>query len=401
MRQLKIALLTLLLVVVTIIPSAAHSGRTDGSGGHTDRSTGDYHYHHGYPAHDHYDMDGDGDNDCPYSYRASNYSPKETKNSQSSSGSPSSKAKTEDYMRGYNAGFRAATDSVNSLRRSLKDAKLSIEKQIAQMEELSKIAADQYKQNEELQAQMLETSEYERKKLIWCVIISIALTMFGSIFVATKISKRKTDKIKTEMGEIRKEGERRLEMAEDQAAEKARDTHRQYTQKVAELTTEIGRLEQIITVFKAAIRAAVSPKSIEEMSESSEPIKLQMSETEKFLLMYDPLDEYNVYPPENVQIDEYGIPYTGDRSHKRPFGNLTIYIASEGKVCHRTRGCSGAYLPRCIYEPGLPDRPCVKCFKEEFPPFPRYPLWFRNLQKLRKDKKIKVPTSADISRGWK
>jgi hypothetical protein len=44
----------------------AHPGRTDSDGGHTDHSTGEYHYHHGYPAHQHYDIDGDGDLDCPY-----------------------------------------------------------------------------------------------------------------------------------------------------------------------------------------------------------------------------------------------------------------------------------------------------------------------------------------------
>ena len=46
----------------------AHGGSTDEDGGHTDRSTGDYHYHHGYPAHDHEDLDGDGDIDCPYDF---------------------------------------------------------------------------------------------------------------------------------------------------------------------------------------------------------------------------------------------------------------------------------------------------------------------------------------------
>lgn len=63
------ALLTLLLLPAITLTAYAHSGRTDGSGGHTDRSTGEYHYHHGYPAHDHYDMDGDGDIDCPYEFK--------------------------------------------------------------------------------------------------------------------------------------------------------------------------------------------------------------------------------------------------------------------------------------------------------------------------------------------
>ena len=57
------------LMFATFLPSAnAHPGRTDSQGGHTDHSTGEYHYHHGYPAHDHYDMDGDGDVDCPYAF---------------------------------------------------------------------------------------------------------------------------------------------------------------------------------------------------------------------------------------------------------------------------------------------------------------------------------------------
>lgn len=40
----------------------AHPGRTDSNGGHYNRSTGEYHYHHGYPAHQH--IDGE----CPYDY---------------------------------------------------------------------------------------------------------------------------------------------------------------------------------------------------------------------------------------------------------------------------------------------------------------------------------------------
>lgn len=41
----------------------AHSGNTDSNGGHYNRSTGRYHYHHGYPAHQH------ADGKCPYTYQ--------------------------------------------------------------------------------------------------------------------------------------------------------------------------------------------------------------------------------------------------------------------------------------------------------------------------------------------
>lgn len=53
---------TLLLFLLLIIAVSAHPGRTDGAGGHTDHSTGEYHYHHGYPAHQH------TNGECPYDY---------------------------------------------------------------------------------------------------------------------------------------------------------------------------------------------------------------------------------------------------------------------------------------------------------------------------------------------
>lgn len=74
------ALLVLLLILSAAPSALAHPGRTDANGGHTDHSTGEYHYHHGYPAHQHYDIDGDGKPDCPYDF-------KDNTRSSSSSGS--------------------------------------------------------------------------------------------------------------------------------------------------------------------------------------------------------------------------------------------------------------------------------------------------------------------------
>ena len=51
---MKRIFLVLIVISLTLIqPSYAHSGRTDSNGGHYDRSTGEYHYHHGFPAHQH------------------------------------------------------------------------------------------------------------------------------------------------------------------------------------------------------------------------------------------------------------------------------------------------------------------------------------------------------------
>lgn len=57
-----IPLFTLLIIIAFSSMVYAHPGRTDENGGHYDRSTGEYHYHHGYPAHQH------ENGVCPYDF---------------------------------------------------------------------------------------------------------------------------------------------------------------------------------------------------------------------------------------------------------------------------------------------------------------------------------------------
>lgn len=68
MRLLKLLVVLAVFFSLTVTVFA-HPGRTDSQGGHTDHSTGEYHYHHGYSAHQHYDIDGDGEIDCPYDFK--------------------------------------------------------------------------------------------------------------------------------------------------------------------------------------------------------------------------------------------------------------------------------------------------------------------------------------------
>lgn len=60
-RYLTPALACILLLFCCSV-AFAHPGDTDSNGGHYDRSTGEYHYHHGYPAHQH------TDGKCPYDF---------------------------------------------------------------------------------------------------------------------------------------------------------------------------------------------------------------------------------------------------------------------------------------------------------------------------------------------
>lgn len=77
-----------LLLPLLALAVFSHPGRTDSYGGHYNRSTGEYHYHHGYPAHQHpngvcpYNNDNktaskettaDDDSDSDYDYDDDDY----------------------------------------------------------------------------------------------------------------------------------------------------------------------------------------------------------------------------------------------------------------------------------------------------------------------------------------
>ena len=62
MKRIALIVMVFVLSISIASVSIAHSGRTDGNGGHWNHSTGEYHYHHGKPAHDH--VNGV----CPYDF---------------------------------------------------------------------------------------------------------------------------------------------------------------------------------------------------------------------------------------------------------------------------------------------------------------------------------------------
>lgn len=61
MKRISVLLIAVLLLSLTV-PTYAHPGSLDANGGHHNRSTGEYHYHHGHPAHQH------PNGVCPYDF---------------------------------------------------------------------------------------------------------------------------------------------------------------------------------------------------------------------------------------------------------------------------------------------------------------------------------------------
>lgn len=84
--------------------SYAHSGRTDSEGGHYDRSTGEYHYHHGYSAHNH------TDGICPYDY--------DDRTSHTTNKNSDKESSWEKYIKERNITRNTATKNTTTIKKS-------------------------------------------------------------------------------------------------------------------------------------------------------------------------------------------------------------------------------------------------------------------------------------------
>lgn len=121
MKRISILLITILLLLLTV-PAYAHPGKTDGNGGHYNRSTGEYHYHHGHPAHQHpngvcpYDFDDrTGYNSGTSSGGSDNDTFSSGSGSGTSSGNSGSGSTTPSVRRGDSSAGNAANSWVDTL----------------------------------------------------------------------------------------------------------------------------------------------------------------------------------------------------------------------------------------------------------------------------------------------
>ena len=107
-RMKRIFSLLLSAALLLLFPASvfAHAGRTDANGGHFDLSTGEYHYHHGFPAHQH------TDGYCPYNfedeteYGGGGFTGNTISSSREYTASDLREASKEAYDDGYGLGYR-------------------------------------------------------------------------------------------------------------------------------------------------------------------------------------------------------------------------------------------------------------------------------------------------------
>lgn len=309
MRRL---LLSIILICLLTVPASAHPGRTDGSGGHYDHDTGEYHYHHGYDAHDHYDMDGDGDTDCPY-----DFDDQTGRNSGTSTGSPSSTSSRIDdnaYNRGHAAGYDEGYD-------------------------------DGYENGLE---EGYEKGRADTKPIILGSIALSAVAAAIFVFVC-----------------CRKDHKRRMTFVESSHASELRELDRELRAIKVERDKLLAQQEAVRTGCQARIDQITADcrKQIQnnnakvEQIEAAARLKIQNC----FLDCFDPQRKSTVQFPKDVDFHKWGVS-RGVRTMERPFGDLTVYRTASGKCFHAVRGCCGATDPVCVYEERLRHvYGCSKC----------------------------------------
>lgn len=128
-KGFKISLILMSIVIIILgscVAVFAHPGKTDSNGGHFDRSTGEYHYHHGYPAHQH------KNGTCPYNKKSTTTEKAETfativiednKQKDNSSGidydSIRNKAKINDWVQEYLNNYEKLNNYYSSARQQI------------------------------------------------------------------------------------------------------------------------------------------------------------------------------------------------------------------------------------------------------------------------------------------
>ncbi len=107
MKRISVLLIAVLLLSLTV-PTYAHPGSLDANGGHHNRSTGEYHYHHGHPAHQH------PGGVCPYDFEDTTGHNSGTSSGGSGSGKSSGHSGSGSTTPSVRHGSSSAGSAVNS-----------------------------------------------------------------------------------------------------------------------------------------------------------------------------------------------------------------------------------------------------------------------------------------------
>ena len=335
MPNMRIRTITLIITVwLLIIFSAiafAHPGNTDGKGGHYNRSTGEYHYHHGYSEHQH------PNGECPYS--------------------------TKSVLR-YCSNTLFILCFISIVIALFMCVRLNNNK--------AKKIEDAKKQ---LYDTDLEIESIRHKQTNWLLDKMCHIDMLEKAMYAKVHQEQSIDNYHNEIKRVR------LYVSEVVLTS---------TLLIAEylFINKSFALLIISAIAIIIICCLFTPKNKEKMKRAENCLIKEQQVAESIKGEYTKLFTqknaklsyngamYIAGVPKGTILSKKGLPCQSENS----YGEWTRYLSDNGKVVHRKAGCSGAYFGVHAYEYAYTRR-CQKCNPEEVNP----PRWYYDYQMLIKE----------------
>lgn len=316
-RCMAIILLFFLVIPALSFLAYAHTGRTDSNGGHIDSSTGDYHYHHGYPAHAHFDIDGDGVIDCPYNFVDQTNHASGTDSSSYSDGY--SDGSEDGYSEGYADGYKKgkADGQEDGYLNGERAAQSEYEKQLSQAEE-------EYKEK----INSLKTS------FSWISFLIITFLFFVFGFYVSRRKKRWNEAYR-----------KRAEVLVSTHASQIKKIKASYESQVKQLNLQIKNLKRFTLLDKIASG-----------------------------------EDTSILLPNDIHLKQSYAPIKGSISKNYPFGEYTVFMTPTGKKYHCKFECVTSANPLHFFDLPKDAEPCWKCVPKDMRPQP-LPEWYIQIRK--------------------
>lgn len=342
----RVFFLACALIICLTLPASAHKGRTDANGGHYDHSTGEYHYHHGYPAHQHvngicpYDFDDKTNHDSGGTSSSSVAS--KSNRSVGSSGGTDIPAEWIGFAAGLSVVGLLVFWYVYLKYNEWKDAKLKRE------EEYRKLSQRCLRLEEE-NRQLQEKFQRENRRL------------------QEQVQRLRADKasLRDEVHVLRLKVKRHPELSEFPNQMESLPPHQESLPVLpAEIVT--GPLETVVEIVPELpakeTTGDITSIETEEGIVTKTPFEIEKERFTEMLSGESLLDLSGA--PSGVEIGPDGLPKDIESLGWGP--HFTYYVAQKGTCFHCKAGCSGAYRPIHLMKiHGL--QPCSRCSPRPMP----------------------------------
>lgn len=380
------AILTLTFALHTFpLSASAHGGRTDENGGHVDSSTGDYHYHHGYPAHAHFDIDGDGIIDCPYHFvdLTDHSSGNDTSSYSSGYRAGSKDGYTEGYSDGYKKGEADGIETGYS--EGEKAAQAEYTKQLAQTK-------SDYEEAHRKEIAALKSS------FRWITVLIVAVLFVAFCVYISRKKKAWNKESKRQAASLASAHDTQIKDLKASHDDEIKHLKAQILNLSALHNTHTKHLNTQLIHLNASHEAEVNHLNaqLHNLSASHEAeikhLNTQLLNLKRFSLL-DKIasnEDPSIQLPEGIHLRQSYTPIKGTASVKYPYGEYTVFSTSSGKKYHCKSDCVVSAMPMHFFDLPNGASPCLRCVPRKMRPQP-LPEWYAQIrQKLDAESKSKT-----------